>query len=80
MKDWTKKKTRRKLNVDIQSANELPYPKVRVEWIDCVSDSGWANEKEFEKMLNSGDEISKQLISFLDFMADNFFHLLSLWT
>ena len=45
-----RKKTRRKLNVDIQSANELPYPKVRVEWIDCVSDSGWANEKEFDKM------------------------------
>ena len=45
-----RKKTRRKLNVDIQSATELPYPKVRVEWIDCVSDSGWANEKEFDKM------------------------------
>ena len=45
-----RKKTRRKLNVDIQSPNELPYPKVRVEWIDCVSDSGWANEKEFDKM------------------------------
>ena len=21
-----------------------------MEWIDCVSDSGWANEKEFDKM------------------------------
>ena len=29
---------------------DIPYPKVRVEWIDCVSDSGWANEKEFDKM------------------------------
>ena len=28
---------------------DIPYPKVRVEWIDCVSDSGWANEKEFDK-------------------------------
>ena len=22
----------------------------RVEWIDCVSDSGWATDKEFDKM------------------------------
>ena len=29
---------------------ELPYPKVRVEWIDCVSDSGWATDKEFDRM------------------------------
>ena len=29
---------------------DIPYPKVRVEWIDCVSDSGWADEKEFNKM------------------------------
>jgi hypothetical protein len=32
------------------SAPDIPYPKVRVEWVDCVSDSGWANEKEFDKM------------------------------
>ena len=29
---------------------DIPYPKVRVEWIDCVSDSGWATEKECDKM------------------------------
>ena len=29
---------------------DIPYPKVRVEWIDCVSDSGWATSNEFEKM------------------------------
>ena len=29
---------------------DIPYPRVRVEWIDCVSDSGWATEKEFDKM------------------------------
>ena len=29
---------------------DIPFPKVRVEWIDCVSDSGWATEKEFDKM------------------------------
>ncbi len=43
-----RKKTRRKLNVSQSSAEEIPFPKVRVEWIDCVSDSGWANEKEFD--------------------------------
>ena len=45
-----RKKTKRKVNGNTQSANDLPYPKVRVDWIDCVSDSGWANEKEFDKM------------------------------
>ena len=40
---------RRKLSLTDRSA-DLPYPKVRVEWIDCVSDSGWASEKEFDKM------------------------------
>ena len=29
---------------------DIPYPRVRVEWIDCVSDSGWATEKEFDRM------------------------------
>ena len=29
---------------------DIPYPKVRVEWIDCVSDSGWATDREFDKM------------------------------
>ena len=45
-----RKKTRRKVNVSQQSVSDIPFPKVRVEWIDCVSDSGWANEKEFDKM------------------------------
>ena len=29
---------------------DIPFPKVRVEWIDCVSDSGWDTDKEFDKM------------------------------
>ena len=34
-----------------QNASDvIPYSKVRVEWIDCVSDSGWANDREFDKM------------------------------
>ena len=40
---------RRKLSLTDKST-DIPYPKVRVEWIDCVSDSGWATDKEFDKM------------------------------
>ena len=42
------KKRRKRIEAD--SSPEIPYPRVRVEWIDCVSDSGWATEKEFDKM------------------------------
>ena len=42
-------KKRRKIVVN-STTPEIPFPKVRVEWIDCVSDSGWATEKEFDKM------------------------------
>ena len=34
---------------------DIPYPKVRVEWIDCVSDSGWANEKEKTTKMKAED-------------------------
>jgi len=30
--------------------NDIPYSKVRVEWCDILSDSGWADEKGFNKM------------------------------
>ena len=40
---------RRKVSLTDKST-DIPYPKVRVEWIDCVSDSGWATDKEFDKM------------------------------
>ena len=42
-------KKRRKRNT-FESSSDIPYTKVRVEWIDCVSDSGWATDKEFDKM------------------------------
>jgi len=29
---------------------DLPYDKYRVEWVDCISDSGWADKKEFFNM------------------------------
>ena len=43
---------RRKLSLTDRSA-DIPFPKVRVEWVDCVSDSGWASDKEFDKMMLS---------------------------
>ena len=42
-------KRRRKLS-SVDKSADIPYPKVRVEWIDCVSDSAWATDKEFDKM------------------------------
>ena len=44
------KSVKRKSQVITTSSKEIPFDRVRVEWIDCVSDSGWANEKEFDKM------------------------------
>ena len=41
---------KRRKRIASESAPDIPYPKVRVEWIDCVSDSGWATSNEFEKM------------------------------
>ena len=41
---------RRRKQVVTNSTPDLPYPKVRVEWIDILSDSGWATDKEFDKM------------------------------
>ena len=44
------RKTKRKLRL-IQNVNAaIRYSKVRVEWIDILSDSGWADEKGFNKM------------------------------
>ena len=41
---------KRRKRIAANSAPDIPYPRVRVEWIDCISDSGWATEKEFDKM------------------------------
>jgi len=59
---------KRKLNTTVKSNNDIPYSKYRVEWVDCVSDSGWADEKEFNKMklakpVNEGWIFSKDKIS-----------------
>ena len=44
------RKTKRKLNLNQNASDAIPYSKVRVEWIDILSDSGWADEKGFNKM------------------------------
>ena len=44
-----KPKVKRKA-VSVEQPNNIPYVKVRVEWIDILSDSGWADEKSFDKM------------------------------
>ena len=41
---------KRRKSIASSGTPDIPYPKVRVEWIDCVSDSGWANDREFDKM------------------------------
>ena len=41
---------RRRKQVVTHTTPELPFPKVRVEWIDILSASGWATDKEFDKM------------------------------
>ena len=37
-------------SVAITQPNNIPYAKVRVEWIDILSDSGWADDRAFNKM------------------------------
>ena len=44
------RKTKRKLSLNPSAKDAIPYSKVRVEWIDIFSDSGWADEKGFNKM------------------------------
>ena len=44
------RKTKRKLSLNQNVSDVIPYSKVRVEWIDILSDSGWADEKGFNKM------------------------------
>ena len=46
-----KRKPRAKRKQVIPSQpNDIPYSKYRIEWIDIISDSGWADEKEFHRM------------------------------
>ena len=44
------RKTKRRLSLNQNVSDVIPYSKVRVEWIDILSDSGWADEKGFNRM------------------------------
>ena len=44
-----KPRTRRKQAIPSQP-NPIPYSKYRIEWMDILSDSGWADEKQFNRM------------------------------
>ncbi len=44
-----KPKTRRRI-VRCEPVRDIPYSKYRIEWIDILSDSGWADENKFDKM------------------------------
>ena len=50
MKRKRRKPRRKKQIVDATQPSDIPYHKYRVEWIDILSDSVWAEEKEFNKM------------------------------
>ena len=43
-------KTKKRLRLNQNASDVIPYSKVRVEWIDILSDSGWADERAFNKM------------------------------
>jgi hypothetical protein len=42
-------RTRRK-QVSPSQPNDIPYSKYRIEWMDILSDSGWATDREFNRM------------------------------
>ena len=43
-------KKRRKRNARSKTLKDIPYTKYRVDWIDIISESDWADEYEFDKM------------------------------
>jgi len=44
-----KPRRKRKL-VEPTQPSDIPYSKYRIEWCDIISDSGWADEKQFNRM------------------------------
>ena len=49
-KSMKRKKPKRKTRVASTRKNLIPYSKYRIEWFDIASDSGWATDKEFNRM------------------------------
>ena len=45
-----RRKPRRRKQVVITQPNNIPYSKYRIEWVDALSDSGWADDREFNRM------------------------------
>ena len=45
-----RKPRRKKQVVDATQPNDIPFSKYRIEWCDIISDSGWATDKEFDRM------------------------------
>ena len=45
-----RRKPRRRKQVIPSQPNDIPYSKWRIEWMDALSDSGWADDREFTKM------------------------------
>ena len=45
-----RKPRRKKKLVNAIQSSDIPYSKYRIEWIDILSDSGWATDKEFDRM------------------------------
>jgi len=45
-----RKPRKRKLDVAENSEEKFRYAKYRVHWFDIASDSGWASDKEFDRM------------------------------
>ena len=46
-----RRKPRRRKQVIPSQPYDIPYSKWRIEWMDALSDSGWADEKEFHMMV-----------------------------
>ena len=45
-----RKPKRKKQIVNAIQPNDIPFSKYRIEWIDILSDSGWATDREFDRM------------------------------
>ena len=63
-----RKPRRKKQIVDATQPSDIPYSKYRIEWMDILSDSGWATDKEFQRMklafpVNEGWLFSKDKVT-----------------
>ena len=45
-----RRKPRIRKQVVPSQPNDIPFSKYRIEWVDALSDSGWADDREFHKM------------------------------